>query len=337
MENKYLRLANNNMTNKIGLDLYGGDNAPESTIQGALFALKNGMLKKSDLFIIGNVEDKSVFQGYDNVHFIEAENSVTNETKPTQVRRMKESSIYKGCEMLKTGDLDAFVSAGNTGALLSAGTFVAGRLEGIKRPALALALPGRNNKVRILVDAGANSEVKPEYFYDFAREGIAYAKFMNIKNPRVGILNIGTEEEKGNSTVKEASKILKEKEDIDYIGFVEARDIFNNNFDVILTDGFTGNNVLKTIEGTAYYILDELKNAVNKGGLLTKIGALLMKKSLYSLKSKIDYRQYGGTFFLGVNGHLVKAHGSSDAEAISSAIYVAKKASSENLVSKITL
>jgi glycerol-3-phosphate acyltransferase PlsX len=303
------------MTNKIGLDLYGGDNAPESTIQGALFALKNGILKKSDLFIIGNVEDKSVFQGYENVHFIEAENSVTNETKPTQVIRLKDSSIYKGCEMLKTGDLDAFVSAGNTGALLSAGTFVAGRLEGIKRPALALALPGRNNKVRILVDAGANSEVKPEHFYDFAREGIAYAKFMNIK----------------------ASKILKEKEDIDYIGFVEARDIFSNNFDVILTDGFTGNNVLKTIEGTAYYILDELKNAVNKGGLLTKIGALLMKKSLYSLKSKIDYRQYGGTFFLGVNGHLVKAHGSSDAEAISSAIYVAKKASSENLVSKITL
>jgi glycerol-3-phosphate acyltransferase PlsX len=325
------------MTNKIGLDLYGGDNAPESTIQGALFALKNGILKNSELYIIGSLEDKTVFQGHENVHFIEAENTVTNETKPSLVRRMKESSIYKGCEMLKTGDLDAFVSAGNTGALLSAGMFVAGRLEDIKRPALALALPGRNNKPRILVDAGANSEVKPEHFYDFAREGIAYAKFMNIKNPRVGILNIGTEEEKGNSTVRDAAEILKEKEDIDYVGFVEARDIFGNNFDVLLTDGFTGNNILKTIEGTAYYILDELKSTVNKGGLLTKIGALLMKKSLYSLKSKIDYRQYGGTFFLGVNGHLVKAHGSSDSEAISNAIYVAQKASSENLVSKITL
>lgn len=325
------------MKNKIGLDLYGGDDAPESTIQGAIFSLKNGILKNSELFIIGNLEDRKVFQGYENVHFIEAENSVTNETKPTQVLKMKESSIYKGCEMLKNKELDAFVSAGSTGALLTAGTFVAGRLEGIKRPALALALPGRNNKIRILIDAGANSEVKPEYFYDFAREGIAYAKFMDIKNPRVGILNIGTEEEKGNSIVREASNILREKENIDYIGFVEARDIFSNNFDVLLTDGFTGNNVLKTIEGTAYYILDELKNTVNKGGLLTKIGALLMKKSLYSLKSKIDYKQYGGTFFLGVNGHLVKAHGSSDSEAIANAIYVAKKASSENLASKITL
>jgi glycerol-3-phosphate acyltransferase PlsX len=160
---------------------------------------------------------------------------------------------------------------------------------------------------------------------------------MDIKNPRVGILNIGTEEEKGTSTVRDAAEILKEKEDIDYVGFVEAREIFGNNFDVLLTDGFTGNNILKTIEGTAYYILDELRSTVNKGGLLTKIGALLMKKSLYSLRSKIDYRQYGGTFFLGVNGHLVKAHGSSDSEAISNAIYVAQKASSENLVSKITL
>ncbi len=337
MENKYLRLVNNNMINKIGLDLYGGDNAPESTIQGALFALKNNMLKDAELYIIGNVEDKSVFQGYDNVHYINAENSVTNETKPSKVRRMKESSIYKGCEMLKMEDLDAFVSAGNTGALLSAGMFVAGRLEGIKRPALALALPGRNNKPRVLIDAGANSEVKSEHFYDFAREGIAYAKFLNIKNPRVGILNIGTEEEKGTTIVREAAEILKEKEDIDYVGFIEARDIFNNNFDVLLTDGFTGNNVLKTIEGTAYYILDELKGAVKRGGLFTKLGALLMKNSLYSLKSKIDYRQYGGTFFLGVNGHLVKAHGSSDAEAISNAIYVATKASKENLVSKITL
>jgi len=325
------------MKNKIGLDLYGGDNAPESTIQGALFALKNGMLKNSDLYIIGILENESVFQNYNNVHFIKAENSVSNETKPTQVIRMKESSIYKGCEMLKTGELDAFVSAGNTGALLSAGTFVAGRLKGIKRPGLALALPGRNNKPRVLIDAGANSEMKPEHFYDLAREGIAYAKFLNIKTPRVGILNIGTEEEKGNTLVKEAAKIIKEKKDIEYVGFIEARDIFSNNFDVLLTDGFTGNNVLKTIEGTAYYILDELKTAVKKGGLLTKLGALFMKNSLYSLKSKIDYRQYGGTFFLGVNGHLVKAHGSSDAEAISNAIYVAAKASEENLVSKITL
>jgi len=320
---------------RIGIDLYGGDNAPDSVIKGAIFAVENKFVKDSTIVLVGDKKDIIDTEKYKQIEFMDAENLIKNSTKPTEALKLKNSSIYIGCEALKNKKLDAFVSAGNTGALLAAGTFVSGRLKGIKRPALALALPGKQNKPRILVDAGANAEVKPEHFKDFALEGIAYAKFMGISNPRVGILNIGTEEEKGSALVKEAANILKSEKKINYVGFIEAREIFDVNFDVLLTDGFTGNNVLKTIEGTAYYILGELKDSIKKGGLFTKLGALLLKSSLYSLKSKIDYRQYGGTFFLGVNGILVKAHGSSDAEAIGNAIYVAYRALDQKLIDNI--
>jgi glycerol-3-phosphate acyltransferase PlsX len=320
---------------RIGIDLYGGDNAPDSVIKGAIFAVENKFVKDSTIVLVGDKKDIVNTEKYKQIEFMDSENLINNSTKPTEALKLKNSSIYVGCEALKNKKLDAFVSAGNTGALLAAGTFVSGRLKGIKRPALALALPGKQNKPRILVDAGANSEVKPEHFKDFAFEGIAYAKFMGITNPRVAILNIGSEEEKGSTLVKEAANILKSEEKINYVGFIEAREIFDVNFDVLLTDGFTGNNVLKTIEGTAYYILGELKDSIKKGGLFTKLGALLLKSSLYSLKSKIDYRQYGGTFFLGVNGILVKAHGSSDAEAIGNAIYVAYRALDQKLIENI--
>ncbi|WP_420856922.1 phosphate acyltransferase PlsX [Tepiditoga spiralis] len=320
---------------KIGIDLYGGDNAPESVIQGAIFALENKFLNNCELVIVGNKKDYSEkFNKFNNVSFIDAENTVDNHTKPTQALKMKTSSIYKGCELLKNKELDAFVSAGNTGALLSAGTFVAGRLKGIKRPALAVALPSKTTP-KILIDAGANAEVKPEFFYDFAREGIAYADFMGIKNPKIAILNIGTEEGKGSTLVKNAANYLKEK-NLNYVGFIEGRDVFTGDYDILITDGFTGNTVLKTIEGTAYYILSELKASIKKGGLFAKLGALMMKGSLYSLKTKLDYRQYGGTFFLGVNGILVKAHGSSDSEAIANALYVASEAAKKDIVSRIT-
>ncbi|PNR87866.1 MULTISPECIES: phosphate acyltransferase PlsX [unclassified Petrotoga] len=322
---------------KIGIDLYGGDNAPSSVVEGALFALKNKFLSPDELVIVGNEISKEDLDKISNLKIVPAKNLVSNETKPTEVLKMKESSMYLGCEMLKNNELNAFVSAGNTGALLSSGTFVAGRLPGIKRPALVLALPSKSNKPKILVDAGANAEVKAEHFYDFAREGIAYAKFLNLENPRVGILNIGSEDEKGNSIVREASNLLKEEKKFNYVGYVEARELFDDTCDIIVTDGFTGNNVLKTMEGTAYFILHELKETIKKGGLFTKLGALFLRGSLKSLVNKIDYRSYGGTFFLGVNGVLVKAHGSSDAEAIANALYVAYRAAKFDLIEKIEI
>ena len=322
---------------KIGIDLYGGDNAPNCVVEGALFALQNKFLSPDELVIVGDEISQEDKKRLTNVEIIPAKDLITNETKPTEVLKLKESSMYIGCEKLKAKELNAFVSAGNTGALFSAGTFVAGRLEGIKRPALVLALPSKNNKPKILVDAGANAEVKADHFYDFAREGIAYAKFLNITNPRVAILNIGSEDEKGNSLVKEASDLLKEEKNINYVGYVEARDIFDDTCDVVVTDGFTGNNVLKTMEGTAYFIMHELKETIKKSGLFTKLGALMLRSSLKSLVNKIDYRSYGGTFFLGVNGILVKAHGSSDAEAIANALYVAYRACKFDLLSKINL
>ncbi|SHE86649.1 phosphate:acyl-[acyl carrier protein] acyltransferase [Marinitoga hydrogenitolerans DSM 16785] len=321
---------------KIGLDLFGGDNAPNSNLEGAIFALKNGYI--DELYLIGGEESlkndlpKEIRS---RIKLIKAENIVDNHTKPTEVLKLKKSSIYIGNEMMKKGELDAFVSAGNTGALLAAGTFITGRISGIDRPALVIPLPGKGGKPRILVDGGANAELKPAHFISLAKEGVAFAKFLGIKEPKVHILNIGTEESKGTKLVKEAAEYLKSDPKINYIGFVEGRDIFEKEIDVIVTDGFTGNNMLKTIEGTAYYILSELKEKISNGGLLVKLGALLMKKSLKGLKSSLDYRQYGGTFFLGINGILVKAHGSSDSEAIANALSVANKAVKENIVDKI--
>lgn len=322
---------------KIGVDAYGGDNAPKAVVEGALFALKNNYLSRDELALVGNELPNDLLKSLEGVEIIPAKKLVTNETKPTEVLKLEDSSMYIGCKYLKEKKLDAFVSAGNTGALLASGTFVAGRLEGIKRPALVLALPSKSDKPKILVDAGANAEVKAEHFYDFAREGIAYAKFLNIENPRVAILNIGSEEEKGNTLIKDAYSLLKSHTNLNFVGFVEAREIFDDTCDVVVTDGFTGNNVLKTIEGTAYFILHELKAIIKKGGLFTKLGALFLKSPLKTLMEKIDYRSYGGTFFLGINGILVKAHGSSDAEAISNAVYVATKAARFDLLSNIEL
>ncbi|HOO75041.1 MAG: phosphate acyltransferase PlsX [Thermotogae bacterium] len=322
---------------RLGLDLYGGDNAPESTIQGAIFAIENYLPENAEIHLFGEAEGiGEKVAKYKNIRVIKAENQIDNNTKPIQVRRLPESSIYKGCLGLANKEIDAFISAGNTGALLAGGTFISGRLPGIKRPALALALPAKNNKIKILVDAGANAEVKPEFFYDFARIGIAYSKFMGTEDPKIAIMNIGTEEEKGSNLVKEASKILKEN-NLNYVGYREGRDIFNDDYDVALTDGFTGNMMLKTIEGTSYYIVDELKEIINRSSIFTKIGALMMKKALKGLKGKIDYRQYGGTFFLGVNGILVKAHGSSDPKAIANALNVAYKAVENKLIDNILI
>ncbi|WGS65419.1 phosphate acyltransferase PlsX [Marinitoga aeolica] len=321
---------------RIGLDLFGGDNAPNSTLKGAIFALKNNFI--DELYLIGGEEtlkNDIPQELWSKIKFIKAENSVDNHTKPTEVLKLKNSSIYIGTEMMKNGELDAFVSAGSTGALLAAGTFVTGRIKGIDRPALVIPLPGKGGKPRVLVDGGANAELKPAHFISLAKEGIAFAKFLGIKNPKVHILNIGTEESKGTKLVKEAAEYLTNDPKINYIGFVEGRDIFEKEIDVIVTDGFTGNNTLKTIEGTAYYIMSELKEKIVNGGIFAKLGALLLKKALKGLKASLDYRQYGGTFFLGINGILIKAHGSSDSEAIANALAVANRAVKENIVEKI--
>ncbi|GAB6188314.1 phosphate acyltransferase PlsX [Marinitoga arctica] len=321
---------------RIGLDLFGGDNAPYSNLEGAIFALKNNYI--DELYLIGG-EEKFKKDIPENLHsrvkFIKAENLVDNHTKPTDVLKLKNSSIYIGTEMMKNGELDVFVSAGNTGALLAAGTFITGRIKGIDRPALVIPLPGKGGKPRVLVDGGANAELKPVHFLSLAKVGIAFAKFLGINEPKVHILNIGTEESKGTKLVKEASEYLKNDENIKYEGFVEGRNIFEKEIDVVVTDGFTGNNTLKTIEGTAYYIMSELKEKIKNGGIFAKIGALLMKKSLKGLKESLDYRQYGGTFFLGINGILIKAHGSSDSEAIANALDVANRAVKENILEKI--
>ena len=217
------------------------------------------------------------------------------------------------------GRADACISAGNTGALMAAGLFIVGRIEGIERPALSPTLPTIGGEGFVLLDVGANADAKPEHLVQYALMGSIYSqKVRGIDHPRVGLLNIGTEENKGNELTKHTYEMLK-KADVNFIGNIEARDLLNGVADVAVTDGFTGNMVLKTIEGTAISIFKMLKSAL-MSNLKSKLAAAVLKPNLLKLKTQMDYSEYGGAGLFGLKAPVIKAHGSSDAKAIFSAI-----------------
>jgi len=248
--------------------------------------------------------------------------------------KRKSSSLFVGAELVKRGKADGFVSAGNTGALLAVATFVIGRITGIERPALATPVPSKSG-VTVLIDVGANAEVKPKHLLDFARMGSVYAELLGIVAPKVGLLNIGEEAEKGHSLAREAYQLLSETLGEKFLGNVESRDVLEGKADVIVADGFAGNVALKAYEGAMRFMTDLIKERVKKGGLFAKVGALMMKGVFDAVKARLDYRTYGGAFFLGVKGVVVKAHGSSDATAIRNAIKLAEKGARTNMVGRI--
>ncbi len=307
---------------KIILDAMGGDNAPASVVEGAVLALKEMPHK---IVFVGQqelIEEELKKYTYNEaqVEIVDAREVITNDEAPVRaVRSKKDSSIVRGMNMVKNGEGDIFISAGSTGALLAGGLFILGRIQGIDRPALACIYPIVGGEASLLVDAGANSECKPNNLLEFGIMGNIYMeKVIGRANPRVGLVNIGTEAKKGSTLSKAAYDLLSQSE-MNFVGNVEAREVPKGACDVIVTDGFTGNVILKLTEGLAWNILQVIKKRFTDG-LKAKMGAMLLLDKLKGLKKEFDYSSYGGAPILGVKGPVVKMHGSSGANAVKNTI-----------------
>ena len=297
----------------------GGDNAPQSIIEGAFIALEQ--FDNIEIHLYGQEQAMQPFlKEHPRLKVVHCEEVVEMDDDPARaVRRKKDSSMARMLDAVSTGEADACLSAGSTGALMAGGLFKVGRIDGVARPALATTLPTLNGEGFLMLDLGANADAKPEYLHQYAIMGDIYVKKVRGQNsPRVGLLNIGTEDKKGNEVTKSAFSLLKEA-DFNFEGNVEARELLNGVADVVVTDGFTGNMVLKTIEGTAGAIFKMLKEALF-ANTKAKIGAALIKNDLKGIKDKMDYSEYGGAALFGLKAPVIKAHGSSNPRAIYSAI-----------------
>ena len=304
------------------LDAMGGDNAPDANIKGALKAINQ---VKANVTLIGKEEiiRKKIkeFTGKDaeeissRLKIKNATETIEMEEQPTvAIKHKKDSSMVVGFEMLKEEEGDVFISAGNSGALLAGATLLVGRIKGIDRPALAGILPAYKSQL-LLIDSGSNTNCKPINLLQFAQMSTIYLRntFGN-ERPKVGLLNIGTEETKGNELIKESYKLIKEKAnelDIEFVGNVEGRDAFSGKIDILVADGFTGNVFLKTVEGVGKLVKRTLSESIKKN-VFTMLGALPAMPSINALSKAMDYKEYGGALFLGVKKPVVKAHGSSD-------------------------
>lgn len=315
---------------KIIIDAMGGDNAPDEIVKGAILAAEE---YKIDIILTGRGEDilrslekmgrKELPKG---IEIANANEVIAMDEDPvTAIREKKDSSMTVGLTMLRDGLGDAFVSAGSTGALLSGSTLLVKRIRGIRRAALAPVLP-INEKGVVLIDCGANAECTPEYLLQFAFMGSFYAqRVLKIEKPRVGLLNIGTERIKGTDLQIGAYELLEAAScdgSINFVGNVESKGVMQNECDVVVSDGYTGNILLKSIEGTASFLMREIKQVFMKNGM-TKMAALLIKKHFMELKERMNADKIGGTALLGIAKPVVKAHGSSNAEALKSAVFQA--------------
>lgn len=321
---------------RIVLDAMGGDLAPGVNVRGALKAVAELDIQ---VVLVGDQEQiKAELEGHtyqeDKIKIVHAPDVIGMNDHPVKsVRRKKNSSIVMGAEMVGCGEANAFVSAGNTGAVLAAGIFKIGRIKGIERPAIATVLPAPGGPT-LLVDAGANVDCKPLHLKDFALMGsIYYEEILGKIHPRVGLLSNGGEEEKGNNLVLNTSPLLKEA-DLNYIGHVEGREVFSGAVDVVVCDGFVGNVVLKLTEGVARGVFDMLKEEITRG-MVNKIGAALLKPALKKVAGRMDYTEYGGSPLLGVNKTTIICHGSSDSKAIYNALRIASRIADTGIAARI--
>ncbi len=324
---------------RILLDGMGGDNAPQEIVKGAVWASKE---IEDEIIILG--DETAINAELAKYEFDPAKISVkhtseviTQEDSPVKaVRRKKDSSMVVGIEMVKNGEGDLLISAGNTGALMAGSTLILGRIAGLERPALASVYPILGAQASLLVDAGANSECRPSNLLEFATMGSIYMeKVIGRPNPRVGLVNLGVEEGKGNTLMKETHQLLKANGRINFCGNVEAREIPAGACDVIVCDGFTGNVILKLTEGLAWSILKLVKRKFTETAF-AKMGALMLSGKIKELKDEFDYSEYGGAPILGVKGPVVKMHGSSSANSVKNTIIKGIPYAKENVISIIT-
>lgn len=323
---------------KVVVDAMGGDNAPEVTVEGAIEALK--VSDKISIILTGRTEDiKKELQKYSydesRISIVQADDVIGFDEPPVMaIRKKKNSSIVVGLNLVKRGEADAFVSAGSTGAILVGGQFVVGRIKGIERAPLAPLIPTAKGP-SLLIDCGANVDARSSHLVQFAKMGSIYMEhIVGIKNPRVAIVNIGAEEEKGNMLVKETYPLLKECTDINFVGSIEARDIPNGDADVIVCEAFVGNVILKLYEGLSNTLMHEIKAGL-MSSLRSKIGGLLIKPALKKVVKGFIGEDQGGAPLLGLKGLVVKAHGSSGADDIKKAIIQCIQFSEEEINEKI--
>ena len=308
---------------KVALDAMGGDNAPVEMVKGAVDAIAKD--KSIKVFLVGKEDmikaelDKYTYSA-DQIEIVNATEVIETAEPPVNaIRRKKDSSMVVGMKLVRAGEADAFVSAGSSGAILVGGQTIVGRIKGIDRAPLAPLIPTKKG-VSLLIDCGANVDARPAHLLQFAKMGSIYMEnVLGIKNPTVGIVNIGAEEEKGNALVKETFPLLKEMKDINFIGSVEAREIPHGQADVVVCEAFVGNVILKLYEGLAAVLVKEMKGGMMVN-LRSKIGALLVKPAIKKTLGRFDTSENGGAPLLGLNGLVVKTHGSSKAIEISNTI-----------------
>lgn len=326
---------------KVVVDAFGGDYAPKEIVEGCVKALNRN--PKLRLVLAGDKDQileqlLNTMYANDRLEILHAPDVITNNESPAMaIRKKTKSSIVVAYDYLKENkDAVGLVSAGSTGATLTGAVLKLGRIQGVSRPALAPILPTLSGGQMMLLDVGANVDCKPINLLHFALMGSEYMKSMGIKSPRVALLNVGTEDEKGNEMVKESFSLLKNEKEINFVGNVEARDVLKGNVDVVVADGFAGNVCLKTTEGTVELLMGLIKNEIKASFWSKFCYAIGLKKAFKNVKLKMDYRKFGGAPLLGVNKIVVKCHGNSRSESIATAIEQVVKLHESKMIDNIS-
>ena len=325
---------------KVIVDAYGGDNAPFEIVKGSVQAINEN--KDLHIILCGKEEElKKVLSNYSfNSEQLSIENAtdvIENTDQPTiAIRQKTDSSLVKSFNKMKEDEeIAGLVSAGSTGAVLTGAFMKIGRISGVSRPALCPILPTLTGKNVAIADCGANMDCKPQNLLHFAIMANAYMKTVyNIENPRVALLNVGTEEQKGNELTKEVFNMLSDNKNLNFVGNMESRDLLSGNYDIVIADGFAGNVLLKSSEGAIMYLMNTLKTSI-KSRFMSKIGALFMRKTFKELKVKMDYNKFGGAVLLGCKKLIVKSHGTSNADSIKASINLLLSMHKGNMIEKI--
>ncbi len=316
----------------IALDAMGGDHAPRVTVEGALLAHKQGI----PVVLVGPTDllKQELHHQRGDLPVMEAPEYITMQDHATDVRKKRKASINVCMELLKQGEASAVVAMGHTGATLASALFNLGRIRGVDRPTLLIELPSEKGRT-YLADGGANVDCKPAWLVQFAVMATAYAEAQGVQNPKVGLLSIGEEEEKGNELTLQTFPLLKTTPGIHFYGNVEGRDIFKGTTDIVVTDGYTGNVVLKLSEGEARTLFKWVREALSGGSMLNRLGAMLVRGALQGLRARMDPAEYGAMPLLGVEGPVFIGHGSADGRAVQSALRKARAVVEAGLVERV--